>query len=40
MLVAYVRDLEAGALKVNQTAEIVSDTGTIWYGMPVPATAR
>src|ERR1700690_4249699 len=29
MLVAYVRDLEAGALKVNQTAEIVSDTGTI-----------
>src|ERR1700680_2217163 len=29
MLVAYVRDLEAGALKVNQTAEIVSDTGPI-----------
>src|SRR5260370_19730486 len=29
MLVAYVRDLEAGTLKVNQTPEIVSDTGTI-----------
>src|SRR3984957_446017 len=29
MLVAYVRDLEAGMLKVNQTPEIVSDTGTI-----------
>src|SRR5580698_9900663 len=29
MLVAYVRDLEAGTLKVNQTAEIVSNTGTI-----------
>src|SRR6195952_2135856 len=29
MLVAYMRDLEAGTLKVNQTAEIVSDTGTI-----------
>ena len=29
MLVAYVRDLEAGTLKVNRTAEIVSDTGTI-----------
>jgi uncharacterized oxidoreductase len=29
MLVAYTRDLEAGTLKVNQTAEIVSDTGTI-----------
>ena len=25
MLVAYVRDLEAGTLKVNQTPEIVSD---------------
>src|ERR1700738_4635839 len=29
MLVAYVRDLEAGTLRVNQTPEIVSDTGTI-----------
>lgn len=29
MLVAYVRDLENGTLKVNQTPEIVSDTGTI-----------
>jgi len=29
MLVAYVRDLEAGTLKINQTPEIVSDTGTI-----------
>jgi len=29
MLVAYVRDFEAGALKVNQAPEIVSDTGTI-----------
>src|ERR1700753_346578 len=29
MLVAYVRDLEGGNLKVNQTPEIVSDTGTI-----------
>src|SRR6201991_781895 len=29
MLVAYVRDLEAGTLKVNQAPEIVSDTGTI-----------
>src|SRR5260370_28708007 len=29
MLVAYVRDLEAGTLKANQTPEIVSDTGTI-----------
>lgn len=29
MLVAYVRDLEAGTLKVNQTPEIVSDTGTV-----------
>src|ERR1700761_1139564 len=29
MLVAYVRDYEAGTLKPNQTAEIVSDTGTI-----------
>jgi uncharacterized oxidoreductase len=29
MLVAYVRDLKAGTLKVNQTPEIVSDTGTI-----------
>ncbi len=29
MLVAYVRDLDAGTLKVNQTPEIVSDTGTI-----------
>src|ERR1700761_6634599 len=29
MLVAYVRDLEAGTLKVNQVPEIVSDTGTI-----------
>jgi uncharacterized oxidoreductase len=29
MLVAYVRDLEAGTLTVNQTPEIVSDTGTI-----------
>src|SRR3954465_15398970 len=29
MLVAYVRDFEAGTLKANQTPEIVSDTGTI-----------
>jgi uncharacterized oxidoreductase len=29
MLVAYVRDLEAGTQKINQTPEIVSDTGTI-----------
>jgi uncharacterized oxidoreductase len=29
MLVAYVRDLEAGTLKVNQTPEIVSDAGAI-----------
>ena len=29
MLVAYVRDLEAGTLKINQAPEIVSDTGTI-----------
>jgi uncharacterized oxidoreductase len=29
MLVAYVRDFEAGMLKVNQVPEIVSDTGTI-----------
>src|SRR3978361_663084 len=29
MLVAYVRDLENGTLKPNQTPEIVSDTGTI-----------
>src|SRR5437899_8491861 len=29
MLVAYVRDFEAGTLKVNQAPEIVSDTGTI-----------
>src|SRR5436853_541663 len=29
MLVAYVRDLEAGTLKPNQAPEIVSDTGTI-----------
>ena len=29
MLVAYVRDLEAGTLKINQKPEIVSDTGTI-----------
>src|ERR1700712_3804520 len=29
MLVAYVRDLEGGTLKVNQKPEIVSDTGTI-----------
>jgi uncharacterized oxidoreductase len=29
MLVAYVRDLEAGSLKVNQTPEIVSDAGAI-----------
>src|SRR3954447_25519954 len=29
MLVAYVRDLEAGTLKVNQTPEIVSDTGAV-----------
>jgi uncharacterized oxidoreductase len=29
MLVAYVRDYEAGTLKVNQKPEIVSDTGTI-----------
>ena len=29
MLVAYVRDFEAGTLKANQAPEIVSDTGTI-----------
>jgi uncharacterized oxidoreductase len=29
MLVAYVRDFEAGTLKPNQAPEIVSDTGTI-----------
>src|SRR6201986_4262802 len=29
MLVAYVRDYEAGTLKPNQAPEIVSDTGTI-----------
>ncbi len=29
MLVAYVRDLDNGTLKVNQTPEVVSDTGTI-----------
>src|ERR1700724_2013516 len=29
MLVAYVRDFEAGTLKVNQKPEIISDTGTI-----------
>src|SRR6201996_6476940 len=29
MLVAYVRDYEAGTLKPNQTAEVVSDTGTV-----------
>src|ERR1700739_3660092 len=29
MLVAYVRDFEAGHLKANQKPEIVSDTGTI-----------
>lgn len=29
MLVAYVRDVEAGTLKVDQAPEIVSDTGTI-----------
>jgi uncharacterized oxidoreductase len=29
MLVAYVRDREAGTLSVNQSPEIVSDTGTI-----------
>src|SRR5947209_18954102 len=29
MLVAYVRDLEAGTLKPDQTAQIVSDTGVI-----------
>ncbi len=29
MLVAYVRDREAGTLNVNQKPEIVSDTGTI-----------
>src|ERR1700710_2222490 len=32
MLVAYVRDFEAGTLKVNQKPEIVSDTGTISVG--------
>src|SRR6202008_2507389 len=34
MLVAYVRDFEAGTLKANQAPEIVSDTGTIsvWDG--------
>ena len=29
MLVAYVRDLDNGTLKVNQTHEVVSDIGTI-----------
>src|SRR6201994_363166 len=29
MLVAYVRDFEAGTLKPNRAPEIVSDTGTI-----------
>src|SRR3954471_9377774 len=29
MLVAYVRDLENGTLKANQTPEIVSDSGTV-----------
>src|ERR1700749_3998599 len=29
MLVAYVRDFEAGTLKPNQAPEVVSDTGTI-----------
>jgi uncharacterized oxidoreductase len=29
MLVAYVRDFEAGTLKPNQSPEIVSDSGTI-----------
>src|SRR6266567_3928319 len=29
MLVAYVRDFEAGTLKANQMPEIVSDSGTI-----------
>ncbi|MGH6641095.1 MAG: malate/lactate/ureidoglycolate dehydrogenase [Bradyrhizobium sp.] len=29
MLVAYVRDLDAGTLRINQSPEIVSDTGTI-----------
>jgi uncharacterized oxidoreductase len=29
MLVAYVRDFEAGTLKPNQEVEVVSDTGTI-----------
>src|SRR3977135_4144807 len=29
MLVAYVRDLEAGTLKVNQTPESVAGNGTI-----------
>jgi len=29
MLVAYVRDFENGTLKVNQSPEVVSDTGTI-----------
>jgi uncharacterized oxidoreductase len=34
MLVAYVRDFEAGTLKANQAPDIVSDTGTIsvWDG--------
>src|SRR5947199_10793813 len=29
MLVAYVRDLEAGTLKVNRTPQVVSDAGAI-----------
>ena len=29
MLVAYMRDIEAGTLKVNQAPDIVSDTGTV-----------
>ena len=40
MLVAYVRDFEAGTLKANQAPEIVSDTGTISVGTHMPATVR
>jgi uncharacterized oxidoreductase len=34
MLVAYVRDLEAGTLKVNQTPEIVSNRLNLGMGCP------
>ena len=40
MLVAYVRDLEAGTLKVNQTPRSCRTPARSRYGMPVLATAR